>query len=437
MQSQSNESHTLLGKLASYFRWHKCMGRNVTSLESSRQGLHPVKLEKVSIRLSNNLHTTEYDATIPAIFNSNCNENLISRDIVERIMGANTILRAGDSGVIRIEFNFVGQRQRFETSHRIADIPRPEKIMFGRFRSHKDISDPSPLELHILNMDALSEYCTCCTEAVCRISDLSGPESCSWPNHAKQEDGHIDPGNLTEGETVDEAFVTEPVTVVRKRTPQDKSTALNLPTKDGDTIPAQLQFEHEYDSPRLQQHTLTPTRQNEHPSSNASFQISNGGTSDSWGQQSFSTRQAALTNNTSVDSHGVVARTEGQTQQSQTHRDQASDSGEYSRAQEHLQEKGYVSQQNEVTLSAATQPNSRFEKENAPTAGIIEGAPRAGREECDQHNDKVNHADEDEKLLLPFPDDYWTYDNEAKKYFHVDREEDGQETKVWYPLEFL
>jgi hypothetical protein len=35
-----------------------------------------------------------------------------------------------------------------------------------------------------------------------------------------------------------------------------------------------------------------------------------------------------------------------------------------------------------------------------------------------------------------FPDNYWTYDDEAKWYFHIDEEDDGTKTKIWYPTQF-
>lgn len=50
---------------------------------------------------------------------------------------------------------------------------------------------------------------------------------------------------------------------------------------------------------------------------------------------------------------------------------------------------------------------------------------------------KLDYANEDVYPELPFPDDYWTYDPEFDNYYHIDREEDGHETKVWYPEEFL
>ena len=38
---------------------------------------------------------------------------------------------------------------------------------------------------------------------------------------------------------------------------------------------------------------------------------------------------------------------------------------------------------------------------------------------------------------MPFPDDYWTYDKQRRNYFHIDVEEDGTKTTIWYPEEFL
>ncbi|KAK6829746.1 hypothetical protein PG987_010330 [Apiospora arundinis] len=46
-----------------------------------------------------------------------------------------------------------------------------------------------------------------------------------------------------------------------------------------------------------------------------------------------------------------------------------------------------------------------------------------------KHNGRV--------LAIAVPDDYWTYDEEAGNYYHIDEEEDGTETKIWYPEEFL
>ncbi|KAF3009173.1 hypothetical protein E8E14_004475 [Neopestalotiopsis sp. 37M] len=37
---------------------------------------------------------------------------------------------------------------------------------------------------------------------------------------------------------------------------------------------------------------------------------------------------------------------------------------------------------------------------------------------------------------LPFPDDYWIYDEKAKNYYHKELGDDGKETISWYPLEF-
>ncbi|KAF7540048.1 hypothetical protein G7054_g1648 [Neopestalotiopsis clavispora] len=37
---------------------------------------------------------------------------------------------------------------------------------------------------------------------------------------------------------------------------------------------------------------------------------------------------------------------------------------------------------------------------------------------------------------LPFPDDYWIYDEKAKNYYHVEVGDDETETISWYPLEF-
>ncbi|KAK8072967.1 hypothetical protein PG996_006315 [Apiospora saccharicola] len=47
-----------------------------------------------------------------------------------------------------------------------------------------------------------------------------------------------------------------------------------------------------------------------------------------------------------------------------------------------------------------------------------------------------DYSNEDVYPILEFPDDYWTYDDKAGNYYHMDRE-DGKETKVWYPEEFL
>ncbi|KAK6860691.1 hypothetical protein PG995_004327 [Apiospora arundinis] len=58
-------------------------------------------------------------------------------------------------------------------------------------------------------------------------------------------------------------------------------------------------------------------------------------------------------------------------------------------------------------------------------------------EYSDEDGGDTHEVDEEEYPDLPFPDDYWTYDAEAKNYYHTDREEDGRETKIWYPLEFL
>ncbi|KAK8017020.1 hypothetical protein PG993_015209 [Apiospora rasikravindrae] len=353
-------------------------------------------------------------------------------------MDPSAILRAGDSVIVNIEFNFVGQKQRFETSHRIADTPLAEKIMFGHCRFRKDGSDPSPLELHILNMDAISDHCNCCTEAVYHLGDLPGAENYSWPSHATQENEHINTEDLATKTTFGESLATEPKSAIYKQTPHDTSKRPSFLDEDGDgqfiedeTIAVQLEDGHENGKPSLQQHSLTPTSQDNYASSNRSFQISKGGTSDSWGQQSTSTRQAALTDTTSVDSQGVVIRTRGQAQQGPTLRTQTSGRVNHVRGREYPQE------QDAYILSARTRAYSRSEKGNAPTAGSIEGAPCAGTEEYDKNNGNTSYPDEDDYPPLPFPDAYWTYDAEAENYFHVDREEDGQESRVWYPLEFL
>jgi hypothetical protein len=55
--------------------------------------------------------------------------------------------------------------------------------------------------------------------------------------------------------------------------------------------------------------------------------------------------------------------------------------------------------------------------------------------DLDHESDQASMQSPDSEGL-PFPDDYWIYDETAGNYYHVEVEDDGTETISWYPLEF-
>ncbi|KAK8850928.1 hypothetical protein PGQ11_013407 [Apiospora arundinis] len=515
MPRHRKESYTLLQRLASYFRWHKCPDKSRNILE----GRHDVEVEKSFVRLSSDRNTATDNASILATFDSDCDENLISRDLVAKMMGPGIMLRPGGSGFVSIEFNIVGQRQRFETSHRIADIPRSEKIIFSRCRRRENDTELSPLELHILHKDALSDHCTCCTGEVCQLGNRDNSRSYSWympvlefdqcpsplagvqasesvfnesqPRSEGNQDedkarndryknflklgGSRETNVLPDTEEHDSSEIPSSDCMVDKdlnlgspsatrqlQTPDNPSEETRGHKTEGDKsvvesneLPTQLkQGMREYDPPRLQQHSFIRADHNKQPSSYGSGPLSLPATSVSSTQLSTSPGQAALTNSTSLHSHEDVAiRDEWQARQTDAalrvevpeQRERLQGRRDYTSEQEYS-----PSQQYEYVLSASAQLcQSPGGQDTVGPAIGVGGAPRISAEDTSplRKSDYGEYSDEDggdtyevneeEYPDLPFPDDYWTYDAEAKNYYHTDREEDGRETKIWYPLEFL
>ncbi|KAK8103516.1 uncharacterized protein PG998_010549 [Apiospora kogelbergensis] len=192
-----------------------------------------------------------------------------------------------------------------------------------------------------------------------------------------------------------------------------------------------LENKDEHRNPRLG-HTLATTKLNNLTSSDGSFKASPGTTSESWGRQSStSTPPETETNIPSFDSHNLASHTGRQTLQLQYPQlpNEVPERREVSQVQlEYLQEQEQLQlRQDEDFLSVAVRIG-------------VEGSPRrASMEhyEYDSDRDIISYADEDDYPPLPFPDEYWTYDAEVENYYLIDPGEDGRETKIWYPLEFL
>ncbi|KAK7987082.1 hypothetical protein PG988_002070 [Apiospora saccharicola] len=103
--------------------------------------------------------------------------------------------------------------------------------------------------------------------------------------------------------------------------------------------------------------------------------------------------------------------------------------------QEHHQQPGHI----------ASSAYAYNDSEKPDVAGAIGGIPSSTAEGAvmcgilpqDERGDYIDYANEEEFPPLPLPDEYWTYDDEAQNYYHVDLEEDGSENKIWYPRELL
>ncbi|KAK8133177.1 hypothetical protein PG999_001350 [Apiospora kogelbergensis] len=212
-------------------------------------------------------------------------------------------------------------------------------------------------------------------------------------------------------------------------------------------IPVKLEDEDAHSQPTLP-HMLTPTLVNNLASSNGSVHASQEATSESSGQQpSVSTTPAAETNITSFHSHDIVSRTEWWALQLQYPQlpGEVSERWNYTQSQEELlEDREYLpSRQDEEYIAFMLRDSSIIGQEESTEATMVKSVERSPRRVSTEHYQQdsdeciIGYKDEDDYPPLPFPDEYWTYDNEAENYYHIDQGEDGRETKVWYPLEFL
>ncbi|KAK8121770.1 hypothetical protein PG984_010440 [Apiospora sp. TS-2023a] len=392
------------------------------------------------------------DEPIEATFDSDADENLISRDVVERVSGRDVSFGKGSCVVVLIEFNILGQKQRFETSHRIVDINITEGILFNKCRPKKDTSDPSSLELHILMRGALSDGCTCCAESVCRLNDRA-----RFQHTTEEIDGcpttfaggqPIQPSSSSMPRAMHKGFgkgvALEPDSSLMHggetlSTSNDKARQLGGHRMS----PAARETMRMRNKPRIRPAWKVLAGRNEYASSQVPLEDSDEGDSDSSSSPAVSMRS------TRSNSPDVLAQTGSQQQpRSPRLRSKALVGQQHvTHGQRCSQEVAtYAQGQNsdppsECSTSPTESWHHRQGKGNPATdSGGESSAAAALRnifKDGENGSNEIDYANENMYPILPFPDDYWIYDFEAKNYYHVDLEDDGKEIKIWYPEEFL
>ncbi|KAK7999402.1 hypothetical protein PG990_012002 [Apiospora arundinis] len=418
----------------------------------SLEGQHPVEVEIVSLSSSWELvprdsdFPTEHDASISATFDSNSVENLISKDIVEMLLGHKIGDPSKKFDIVIVVFNIIGQKQRFATSHRVVDVPCFENILFSRCRLTVDASKPSPLELHILNRDAFAERCTCCFEPVCRLGGLNcDTRRCSSTvdNMRVAEPDHIEDGE----EKLLSGLISEgpgPSSLQRRTEATSISGGLSLGhAGNGHTNDrgieeldksrerhVQPEAAHERDNQR----SPHPQTLFTHNMRYTSFDLPHTAPADSTSEylevSSNSTRSLQRTSSTSVDMN--EAKPQPERQKSRGCQD----------CRRNLQEQ--VQGQHEID----PQPHDVLTPTHAPISSKIQdasatvGRPPSSANACDclrkDHvGGEVDFADKEEFPPVPYPDEYWTYDKKAGNYYHSELGPDGKETREWYPQRLL
>ncbi|KAK8075755.1 hypothetical protein PG997_010418 [Apiospora hydei] len=435
-----------------------------------------------------------YDASVLATFDSDCSENLISRDIVEQIIGHEIGDPPSGFNIVFIAFNIIGQKQRFETSHRVTEIPRFENILFGHSRPSEDATGPSPLALHILGQGDLSESCACCTEDVCRLGGPGGvnhyvwynntpdgmhrcastngsihtadsacnnrppacehihtmenprsnsspssselqafaerlgvsDEGCSFGDRTEEDKGHRLPAVRPEVPKLQQLSRAMSKLASSLLGREIKRAARTRKVKDiiaGKGLPVQTKGSEDIDNQRISLEGLCEA------------------TSDYYETPSVPTRPPLRSNYTSSNSDILTRAKKRET--SMNRRGEATEQWDYPQEmEEHIREQHEYHQQ--PTSISSPAHDYIYSGETHITGGIGD-VPRSmageavacGSFPTNEGGRYIDYTSEAEVPILPFPDDYWTYDAERQNYYHIDLEDDGSTTKIWYPPEFL
>ncbi|KAK7994512.1 hypothetical protein PG991_016100 [Apiospora marii] len=444
-----------------------------------------------------------------------CERNEISRAFAERMLGHK--IGHGPSGVdtVRIIFKIAGQKQRFDTSHNVIDEPSFENILFSCCRRPIDASEPSPLELHILNRESLSDGCTCCNGNVCRIADLNCDGRYSWYNATPKD---LYPGLSTveiardaepapvvgllptfekiqiQGKTKSEdipissqlqASVTslalprdcEPDPsgdgmqriVIPRSAPKSEPSTIHQLSKDtarmhasslegqrglqnndcrgkevADGTERRIQLEAAFERETCSSPvSLMLLKQNAYETSSNVFpNPSHESISDMVEARSTTSGPQPNTNSTPVDLNEGPSKAEKQVARLELG-SETTECHEWLMVQEYCPERNeYPQEQHSQHPDSALLPErSSITAEGNNNPVYPRAVPRddtaCGNSPRVDGNADTDFADKEEFPLLPFPDDYWTYDKEADNYYHIGHENNGQQTKVWYPREFL
>ncbi|KAK7913915.1 hypothetical protein PG985_011618 [Apiospora marii] len=103
---------------------------------------------------------------------------------------------------------------------------------------------------------------------------------------------------------------------------------------------------------------------------------------------------------------------------------------------EHTQGQPRSTFKDESGLRGTNQVNNISEENRL----LVGGAAAENSRLRDNYNDgsgDLSYLDDDGYSPLPFPDDYWSYDEVVRNYYHINKENGGQKPRTWYPPEFL
>lgn len=456
------------------------------------------------------------DASMLATFDSNCDENLISKDTVETILGHTTGDPLGNCDIVCIAFNISGQKQRFQTMHRVIKVPNFDNILFSPCRPSRDTTRLSPLELHILGRGDLSKTCDCCTADVCRLIDSSSVDQDAWSNNTAYG-MHQCPPTVARLPTAKPASSSRSPHCENTQPGSDFLPSVRGPhaigenpksSKEGDSVKERtgedvsqwLSAVESREFSMLQRFARAMTRAatlflarranqqanapgNHEPIAGQDLQTPTKATHDDdelkppniawfssqkltdtshfipseasyrddqtcYNEPSVSTRLSVRTNSTSSNLGDISPRTDTQEPSVRYHGEPTEVKGFLQVQGYHRETEEYIQEQQDHLQHPGPMSSSTYAynySEKPEIADTIGASPSNTAEEAimcgifpqDEGGDYIDYANEEDFPPLPLPDEYWTYDAGAQNYYHMTLEEDGSESKVWYPREFL